>query len=257
MARMLINNIWYDEISAKSMYESKFEEIFLTQVDVLFPEYVTVPFKFTVSSSEGTAKADLALIDRDYLGWWVVEVEMSRHSLNGHVLPQVKILSEALYDERVAAYLYQKQPLLDLPRLKDMLKGKQPRVLVVLDLPKPEWVIKLEKFNAVLALFQIFRSTSNEFIYRVNGQYPYNFERDQSNCYFEKVLSNLLVVESPAILSIAPNEKIEIDIGGALSGWRRLDIQDKVYLIPTEYNPLDIGKAYLLFKERNGKYYFQ
>jgi hypothetical protein len=138
MARMLVNNIWYDEISAQSMFESKFEEIFLSQVGTLFPEYITVPFKFTVSSPEGTAKADLALIDKNYLGWWVVEIEMSRHSFNGHVLPQINVLSQALYDESVANYFFQKQPTLDILKLKDMMKGKQPRVMIVLDLPKPQ-----------------------------------------------------------------------------------------------------------------------
>lgn len=255
MARMLINNVWYDEISAQSMFESRFEKIFLSQVEVLFPEYFTVPFKFTVSSSEGTAKADLALIDKNYLGWWVVEVEMSRHSLNGHVLPQIKILSQALYDENVANYFFKKQPALNLVKLKDMMKGAQPKVMVVLDLPKPQWEEKLNKYNAILALFQVFKSPSNDFIYRINGQYPFTFKSDKSNCAFERMLSNFLVVESPAILNILQNERMEIYFNGALSEWKRLDILDKVYLIPTGFNPLDINKPYLLLKEQDGKYH--
>jgi len=255
MARLLINGTWYDEISSQSMYESKFEEIFLSQVEILFPEYITVPFKFTVSSPDGTAKADLALIDKNYLGWWVVEIEMSRHSLNRHVLPQVKILSEALYSDDVAMYFSQKQTALDLGRLKAMMKGKQPRVMVVLDLPKQLWAEKLDKFNAILALFQVFRSSSGDFMYRINGQYPFNFDSYRSNCVFEKILSNFLVVESPAILDILSNETMEIYSEGALSVWKRLDIQDKVYLIPTEFNPLDINRKYTLLKESDGKYH--
>lgn len=257
MARLLIDKIWYDEISSQSMYESKFEEIFLSQVDTLFPEYITVPFKFTVSSTEGTAKADLALIDRNYLGWWVVEIEMSRHSLNGHVLPQVRILSQAFYDDQVAEYFVQKSATLDINKLKSMMRGKQPRVMVVLDLPKPKWLEKLEKYDAILALFQIFRSASNNYIYRINGQYPFNYDPDKSICFFEQILSNFLIIESPAILNVNHNDKVEISFNGAISLWKRTNIQDKVYLIPMEFNPLDIKHRYILLKEKNDKYYFQ
>jgi len=257
MARILINNVWYDEISAQSMYEYQFEDILRSQAKVLFPEYITVPFKIIVESENGSAKADLALIDKNYLGWWVVEVEMSRHSLKQHVLPQIKILSEANYGKKIAQFFYDKQPLLNLKKLKDLMKGNQPRVLVVVDLPKPEWSQKLEKFNAIVALFQIFKSPSNEMIYRINGDYPFNFENGTSRCLFEKLLSNLLIVESPAILTIQNDERIEIIYDNALTEWKRLDIQNKVYLLPMGFNPLNVKKNYLLLKETTGKFYLK
>lgn len=257
MARILISNEWYDEVSAQSMYESQFEDIVRSQAASLFPEYITVPFKITVESEEGTAKADLALIDRNYLGWWVVEVEMSRHSLKRHVLPQVKTLSEATYGEDVARYFFEKQPQLDLQKLTDMMKGVQPRVLVVVDLPKPDWIPKLEKHDALLALVQIYKSSSSQMIYRINGQYPFTFESGRSICYFERLISNFLIIESPALLEIQNDEKIEITFNNALTEWKRLDIKDKVYLIPVKFNPLNIERKYLLLKEVSGKYYLQ
>ena len=246
MARLLVQGIWYDEISSNSMYESRFEKLFLGQVDTLFPMYYTIPFKFSVSSEDGTAKADLALIDKNYLGWWVVEIEMSRHSLNHHVLPQVKILSNASYDDDVADYFVRKRPSLNIDKLKSMMRGKQPRVMVVLDLPKMTWQEKLSKHQAILSVFQVFKSSDNKFVYRINGEYPSDHEPDKSNCYFEKILSNLLVIESPGILDELHNEKIEIIYDGALTTWKRTDIIDRVYLIPLEFNPLGIDQKYIL-----------
>lgn len=257
MARILINNEWYDELSAQSMYESQFEDIVRSQAESLFPEYITVPFKIIAVSEHGNAKADLALIDKNYLGWWVVEVEMSRHSLKGHVLPQVKILSEAIYSDETAQYFFEKQPRLDLQKLKDMMKGVQPKVLVIVDLPKPEWIPKLEKHDASLALFQIFKSPAGQMIYRINGQYPFNFESGRSLCYFERLISNFLIVDSPGLLDIQNDDKIEITYNNGLTEWKRLDIQDKVYLIPVKFNPLNIEKKYLLLKEVSGRYYLQ
>lgn len=257
MAKILVDNEWFDEVSAQSMYESQFEDIIRDQAAILFPEYLTVPFKFLVESENGRAKADLALIDKNYLGWWVIEVEMSRHSFKNHVLPQVKILSEAFYSESVAQYFFERQPALDLDRLKAMMKGVQPRVLVILDLPKPEWSQKLEKFDCLLAIFQIFKSSDNKIIYRINGQYPFNFESGRSLCHFEPLISNFLVIDSPALLDIQNDEKIEVTFNSALTEWKRIEIKDKIYLLPTKFNPLDISKKYLLLKDVKGKYFLQ
>lgn len=257
MARILINNEWYSEVSSQSMYESQFEDVVRSQAVMLFPEYFTVPFKIIVESEHGTAKADLAIIDKNYLGWWVIEVEMSRHSLKGHVLPQVKILSEARYGDAVAQYFFEKKPELDLQRLKDMMKGVQPRVIVIVDLPKPEWIAPLDRYNAILALFQIFKSALGQMIYRINREYPFTFQEGRSRCYFEKLISNFLVVTSPALMNIKNDEKIEIMYNNAITEWKRLDISDKVYLIPTGFNPLDIAKEYMLLKEMSGDYYLQ
>jgi hypothetical protein len=41
-----------------------------------------------LTSEYGSKKPDLALIDRDYRAWWVVEVELAHHSLHHHVLPE-------------------------------------------------------------------------------------------------------------------------------------------------------------------------
>jgi hypothetical protein len=137
------------------------------------------------------------------------------------------------------------------------MKGVQPRVLVIVDLPKPDWIPKLEKYNALLALLQIYRSSSDQMIYRINGQYPFNFESGKSDCYFERVISNFLIVESPALLEIKNDERMSIIFNNALTEWKRLDIRDRVYLIPVGYNPLEVSRQYLLLREVSGKYYLQ
>lgn len=257
MARLLINNEWYDEISAKALRESEFESIFLRNVDIIYPDYYTIPFKIIVESEHGRAKADLALIDKDYLNWWVVEVEMSRHSLNGHVLPQVEILSSAVYGEEVSEFFFSKRPDLDLEKLKILMKGNQPRVMVVLDIPKDKWQQKLERFNAILSIFQVFSSKAGSYIFRLNGEYPRKFTSSQSKCNFPILLNRFLKVESPAILNVPDKEKLTIVYDGATTEWKRIDIKDAVYLYPVSYNPLNIEKDYLLLQEPDETYYLK
>lgn len=258
MARLLINNEWYDEVSAKALRESEFENYFLENAETLYPDYYTIPFKGIIIESEfGTAKADLALIDKEYLSWWVIEVEMSRHSLNGHVLPQVQCLANGVYGEDVAGYFYKRCPALDMERLLVLMKGKQPRVMVVLDIPKEKWAPKLENHNAILSIFQIFKSTEGNHIYRVNGDYPHKFGSSRSKCKFAHMLNNFLKVDSPAILDIPDKEIISIKIDGATTNWKRIDIQDTVYLYPVSYNPLDIKKEYVLLQEPDSTYHIK
>ncbi|MEP1032479.1 hypothetical protein [Ekhidna sp.] len=258
MARLLINNEWFDEVSAKALRESEFENFFLENAETLYPDYYTIPFKGIIIESEyGTAKADLALIDKEYLNWWVIEVEMSRHSLNGHVLPQVHCLSAGVYGADVASYFHRKCPALDIEKLKVLMKGKQPRVMVVLDIPKKDWGAKLEKHNAILSVFQIFRSESGNHIYRVNGDYPHKFGMGRSKCQFAHLLTNFLKIDSPSILSVPDKEKVTIKIDGSITEWKRMDIMDAVYLYPISYNPLDIKKEYVLLKEPDSRYHIK
>ena len=93
MARFLLGDEWFDQLSSTALYESEYERLLLSNARALFPDYHVVEFKPIIQSEYGTAKPDLALVDRDLRLWWVVEVELAHHSLKGHVLPQVEILT--------------------------------------------------------------------------------------------------------------------------------------------------------------------
>ncbi len=75
MARILSQREWFDQIAPTAIYEAEFESIVSSYADVMYPEFYVVPFKATVSAEDAAAKADLALIDKNYREWWVAEVE--------------------------------------------------------------------------------------------------------------------------------------------------------------------------------------
>jgi hypothetical protein len=126
--RLLYHGEWFEPLSPGAVYESDYQAMIVSQAAVLFPDFWTARFDCLVESEHGSAKADLALVDRHYRFWWVVEVEMSSHSLSGHVSPQVLRLSHAEYGNVQASYLAVKEPDLDPNRLREMMKGSQPRV---------------------------------------------------------------------------------------------------------------------------------
>lgn len=169
MARILIDGVWYEEISPRALYETEFEQLLISQVSLLCPNYLAVPFKILVSSEEDRRKADFALIDKEYREWWVVEVELGHHSLEGHVLPQVRTLSRASYGLPEAEYIHKRLPSLDQRAVLDMMKGKQPQVLVVVNTPKPDWTKALAPHGAAVAVFEVFRSHDNRHTFRIKA----------------------------------------------------------------------------------------
>ena len=252
MAKVLINDDWYEPIDPGTYYEQEFEKVLIQRSSAIFPEYFSVPFKKTVSSEYDSAKADYALIEKKYREWWIIEVELSNHSLSGHVLPQVETLVKAQYGSEEAEYLASKSDQLELNLLYNMMKGLTPRVLVVLDRPMPKWVNPLEKYDAKLAVFEILRSKHDRYIYRINGFIPSASPDVLSICRLDPNIPMLLTVCSPAVLEVDVSKPIEIFFNGRITVWSRIDISDRVWLKPEKRNPLNPKTKYRLLRNNDG-----
>ena len=228
--RLLLSEEWFDALSSEGQYESDFESIILSRAKSLFPQFHTVPFRIPVESEEGRKIPDLALVDRTYRFWWVVEVEMAHHSLCGHVIPQVKVFARGKYGEEHANHLARRGDDLDRDALQDMIMGAQPRVLVVVNRSVPDWVEPIHRLDGLVTVVEMFRSSRNQHILRVNGDYPEGSDAHiASLCRLDNILPNLLQVDSPATLGVSTGEQIAIEFNGGLTNWSRLDISDRVW----------------------------
>ena len=252
MAKILHDGEWYDQISTEALYEEEYERLLHTHSELLFPNYKLVYFKRTVESENGTAKADFALIDRKYRDWWVVEAELRHHPFEGHVRPQVEILSQAVYGEEVARYLVEKDPTLDLGRMFSMVRGQQPRVMVIVNSPAAAWAQELRRYDAIVTVLEVFRSRHNSHLYRLNGEYPLESSTVSSMCRVE--LARFLRVLSPGILPIRHNERMSIYFKDGITDWCRLDTTDRVYLYTSKPVSLNQKASYELVEHENSKF---
>lgn len=252
MARVLLKDSFFEELAPGSMLETDFESIVINRGNLIFPDFFVVPFKLTVSSDDDSAKADLALVEKSYGQWWVVEVELGNHSFEGHVLPQVRTLARAAYGEDEAKSLCTACPELELLRVLDMVKGRQPRVLVVVDAEKREWVRPLRSFDAELLVLQMFRSDRNEHALRIDGYLPVPPGSVVSVCSADNLLPRFLVVHSPALLGVPAGKTLCIKYGQYVTEWQRIDSQDKVWLAPARQNPLLRGENYQIVRNEDG-----
>jgi hypothetical protein len=243
-------------MASTSLYETEFEHILFQEAAHIFPEYHPVPFKTIVLSEDGDAKADFALIHKGYRTWWVVEAEMGHHSLDLHVIPQVRRLSRANYTDTEAQYLSDQAPALDCAQIKEMIKGQQPRVLVVVNVPVSGWREHICPFGAALAIFQIFRSQFNRYMYRLNGDYPAEDKEIISTCRCWEI-HRFLKIDSPTQLDIKRGQTIMLHHESGALEWERVEIADAVLLHALRDHPLQKNVVYEIVKQGDGSYAIQ
>ncbi len=252
--RLLVSDEWFDPISSEGQYESDYEGIVLGRGSLLFPNFHLVSFRMPVESEDGRKIPDMALVDRGYRSWWVVEVEMAHHSLYGHVMPQVEVFARGRYGEEHANYIADRHGGLNRESLVDMVRGAQPRVLVMVNRNVPDWFEPVHRLEGIITVVEVFRSGRNQHILRINGDYPETADtRVASSCRLDSTLPGLLQIDSPASLGIVAGQDIEIEFNGGLTSWSRLDASDNVWLVPRGRNPLNAKQEYMIQKDSDDR----
>lgn len=255
--RLLLDGEWFEPVSSAGMYEHDFEVMLCQQAGMLFPEYHLAPFKIGVETQYERRIPDLALIDRQYRHWWVVEVELAHHSLNGHVLPQLEVFAQGQYGAEHEQYLLQNAPGLSAGSLRELLKNSQPGVLVLVNRDVPEWVEPVNRLGGQVMVVQVFRSDRNRHILRVDGETPAALSSEVvSVCRPDPLLPSFLQVDSPASLGIALGERVPIFLDGELTEWERLDSANQVWLTPVRNSPFHGGREIRILRSKDGRLYF-
>ena len=256
--RLLLNEEWFDAVSSEGQYESEFQDIIIGRADSLFPDYYVVSFNALVESEDGRRRPDLALIDRNYRYWWVVEVEMAHHSLYGHVIPQVEVFARGKYGQEHCDHLISRCNELNPVDLADMIKGAQPRVVVLVNRSVPDWIEPIHGLDGIVTIVEVFRSGRNQHILRIDGEYPTRSAVNVlSMCNLDNTMARLLQIDSPAALGVGSGDQISIRFQGGITIWSRLDSADKVWLIPSGRNPLSANQSYRILKDADGGMSFE
>jgi len=253
---------WFFEIDPASFYEKNLENTILSQMESIYPNYLGVPFAIDIANSEGEiARPDFVLIRKDYQEWYVVEVELSRHSWDDHIEKQVRVFSTGIYEkEHIAGHLFKKDSSLDIEKLEKMVDEHYPKVMVVVNEKMIDWGKKIKKYNAILSVFQIYKGTEGFDVYRVEGETPL-IVADKSHCMFTKGGPNILEVFSPEIITECHNSEIEISYKGRITKWVKKESKNRnkrrVYLILKGLNYLPIENKYVLTKSKSNEYYLE
>jgi hypothetical protein len=106
-------------------------------------------------------RPDLALVANDLSHWFVVEVELTSHSLEGHVLPQIRSFVYGEPQPDCAAALAAR---LEIPRENaETLVHLVPRTVAIVANKRDEaWVQAIRTFNAQILVVSVFDDDTTE-----------------------------------------------------------------------------------------------
>lgn len=250
MARLRYRNSWFDEVDATAFYEAELEAVILQNPDLLSPGSRLVPFAQSISSNAQTShRPDLALIDGQYRFWWIIEVELTSHSLRRHVLPQVQTFVEGRYTEDHVKALLRQGPDLDERRVAEMMRGDTPQVVVIADRFLDEWDRELRRIGVYYAVVKLFRSEENADIVYFDGSLP-NLAAHHISRAVPTGIPRTLRLLSPAAVPGKNGSTFQIYFHGRASRWTRIDTENITFMAACD--PLDLGRVRFFVLENDG-----
>ena len=256
MAKIIFGNATFDELSLGSLYETEVELALKQRAHRIFPGFMYSDFKCIVSNNYDQRKPDFALIEENYRSWWVCELETANHSLDGHVLPQVRTFLTGTYGEAALRWLLRARPDLDPDRLRLLVKNEQPQVLVVVNKFSEHWAKAITNVGAYLGVFEIFRSSEGQIVFRVNGYVPTPEPERLSICEIDPMLPRLIRIRSPGALSFVGGATYTVSRDGALAEWRAVVTGDAVWLSPIKGAQLPKQRVFALTRDSFQNLYF-
>lgn len=156
-------------IDPTSFSEAEFEGHVRAALTCVFPEYHCVSFRGGFSFDEDVFESDLALVHRSFSHWFVLEVELVSHSLQHHVLPQVRAFRFGRPLESCVSYLCRHIPGVDVMRAHSLLRYVPKNVAVIANRADSEWTATLRGCDVQLLTVSVFKRNDGLIAHETEG----------------------------------------------------------------------------------------
>lgn len=150
--------------------EIDFEAEVVKALCCLLPDYWCGVFAGTFTLEGDRRTADLALIHKSFSHWFVVEVELAGHSLDGHVLPQVRCFRYGDPEDSCVTSLMRAIQGLTRDQAAAVLRHIPRFVAVVSNLPDIHWTRSLKALDVQHLVVSIYRDERGRSAHEVEGR---------------------------------------------------------------------------------------
>jgi len=236
--------IWYQELAPRDYYnENELERAVKLNIQTMFPEFKAFSFKqkLTHAGNGNKSAADLGMVKNDYSEWYVIEVELGKHSKD-EVLEQIETFRNFTPTKAHSDYIHKERKELNKQKLEDLVTSKSPKLMVIVNEDKQDWKKDLKKLDCQMCVFQIYNDFDNRKLYRLQGEFP-NVYTDFCNCRYEKLIPYTVKVLNRDFLNtynINSGDEIDIVFEGKSYKWIRRDSGSEIFLeCSSRTNPLD------------------
>ncbi len=157
-------------IDPTQFVEGDFEAEVIKALTCLLPDYLCGVFAGAFVLEGERRIADLALIHKSLSHWFVVKVELAGHSLEHHVLPQVRCFRYGEPEPSCVTSLVRGFKGMK-PEVAEQLLRHVPRYVAVVDnLPDPAWSAALRAVDVQHLTVSVYRDRNGRSAHEVQGQ---------------------------------------------------------------------------------------
>lgn len=157
-------------VDPTAFLEIDFEAEVVKALTCLMPDYACGVFAGTFVLEGERRAADLALIHKSLSHWFVVEVELAGHSLEQHVLPQVRCFRYGEPDQTCASSLLRAFSFLSREQATALLAYVPRYVAVVGNIPDSDWATALRALDVQVLTVSVYRDRSGRSAHEVEGR---------------------------------------------------------------------------------------
>jgi hypothetical protein len=245
--RVYSHGNWFDPISSRSILEADFEQSVFRFAPQVFQGYWCIKFDTLVQSDFGDSKADMVLIDQEYRGWSVVEIELEHHSLTRHVEPQMRRLVNGRYTDTHVEAIHKRCPEVDPKRLSSLVRSVEPEFLVVVPREEGEWRTTLANLGVKLAVVGVFVDHQGRRLVTHDGDHAQRWEGGHlSRLIRDGFLPRAFRLDVPS--AIPDSDALVLMYHGFRTTWRVIRAKKATYILPNGSLDLDEHSEYQLMR---------
>jgi hypothetical protein len=159
----------YEQWDPDAALETEFELIVAKALICIYPGYHCFPFGGTFKLEDNISRPDIALVAKDLSHWFVVEVELISHSLDGHVLPQIRTFRYGDPQPDCISVLA-KALSMDRSQMQTFLMTVPRTVAVIANKRHSDWEVSLRSLQVQLLTVSAFISPAGIQAVEVDGK---------------------------------------------------------------------------------------
>jgi hypothetical protein len=157
-------NLW----DADALSESEFEHTVAQALTAIYPDYNCFIFTGGFRFDDKVFKPDLALVAKDYSHWFVIEVELTSHSFERHVVPQIRAFQYGNPEEDCVSIL-SKRLGHTTQQILTFLRYVPRNVAVIANKHNSEWELALRHLSVQFLSISAFHSAAGTKAIQMHG----------------------------------------------------------------------------------------